>query len=117
MREIKFKFWLKDDESMVGWFDAIDSFGGIEYFMLSDEVQRLQFIGLTDTDGVEIYSDDIVNDHNGIGVVKYSDKRAAYRVVYGDGTAKWLIDYNLRGERKSIKVIGNERQNPELLEQ
>ena len=82
-----------------------------------DDVEFMQFTGLTDTNGVEIYEGDIVSDHNGIGVVKYSDKRAAYRVVYGDGTAKWLIDYNLRGERKSIKVIGNERQNPELLEQ
>ena len=136
MREIKFRFvfgvgdevrfkLLSIDEALNCHFaqdemaeqinedlGVTDDEGAYEFELISKD----QFTGLTDINGVEIYEGDIVSDHNGVGVVKYSDKRAAYRVVYGDGTAKWFMDYNLKGERESIKVIGNELQNPELLE-
>lgn len=74
-----------------------------------------QFTGLLDCNGVKIFEGDIVRDHNGIGEVQYSDKKAAFKVNYHDGFAKWFIDYNLKGERESIEVIGNIHQNSELL--
>tara|TARA_R110000851_G_scaffold288012_1_gene442085 strand:+ start:281 stop:751 length:471 start_codon:yes stop_codon:yes gene_type:complete len=83
MRENKFRFWLKNDESMVGWFDAIDSVGGIEYFMLSDEVQRLQCTGLTDINGVDIHDGDIVN-------VCYESNEYIF-----DG--KYIVDFSCEG--------------------
>jgi len=66
-----------------------------------------QFTGLHDCNGIEIYAGDKVQDHVGLGVVKYSDKHGAFRVSYGDGFAKWFYDYILNGERESIQVIGN----------
>lgn len=74
-----------------------------------------QFTGLLDKNGVEIYESDVVLDHVGVGVVEYNSRRSAFRVNYRDGTAKWFIDYTLKGERFSIKIIGNMHQNPELL--
>ena len=120
MREIKFKYIFKglpfsSADAGFNWHVKIFTLDRIEagviclsnLYHLGELVAKLQFTGLTDANLVEIYEGDIVSDHNGVGVVKYSDKRAAYRVVYGDGTAKWFMDYNLRGERESIKVIGN----------
>ena len=74
-----------------------------------------QFTELLDFNGAKIFEGDIVRDHNGIGEVQYSDKKAAFKVNYHDGFAKWFIDYNLKGERESIEVIGNIHQNSELL--
>lgn len=75
-----------------------------------------QYTGLRDKNGVEIYEGYLIRDHVGVGEVKYSPEHAAYRVCYGDGRAKWFIDYNLPGEKESIEVIGNIYENPELLE-
>jgi uncharacterized phage protein (TIGR01671 family) len=75
----------------------------------------MQFTGMLDANGKEIYEGDVVSDHVGIGVVEYSKKNAAFRVNYCDGYGKWFIDYTLKGERESIEVIGNIHQNKELL--
>lgn len=76
----------------------------------------MQFTGLTDKNGADVYEGDIINDHIGVGVVEYKDDRCAYRVNYCRGNyAKWFIDYILSGEIDSVQVIGNVFENRELL--
>lgn len=77
-------------------------------------IQIMQGLWIADSNGTDIYEGDIVTDHLGIGVVEYSEKYAGFRVNYKDGLCKWFYDYNLRGERESIEVIGNIYENPEL---
>jgi uncharacterized phage protein (TIGR01671 family) len=79
-----------------------------------DEAVLMQFTCIYDTKSKEIYEKDIIEDHLGRGVVEY--KTGAYRVNYGNGECKWFIDY-LTSERKTIEVIGNIYENPELLHQ
>lgn len=74
----------------------------------------MQFTGLVDKNGAEIYEADVISDHLGVGVIEYKDEYGAFRVNYKNTHAKWFYDY-LSGERKTIEVIGNMYENPELM--
>ena len=123
MREIKFRVWSIDE--YISLNEAInDEIVVIQHPNSSKEslievnwegVEIEQFTGLLDCNGVEIYEGDIVEDHVGIGVVEYSERKASFKVNYRNGFGKWFIDYILKGERESIKVIGNIHQHARLL--
>lgn len=118
MRQIKFRAWNVENQEMIDADSlAFDYYEPLcEQLRDSDEMKFMQFTGLTDKNGVEVFESDIVQDHIGKGVVKYSEEHAAWRVHYlGSSSAKWFIDY-LPNERKTIEVIGNIHSNPELLE-
>ncbi len=125
MREIKFRVWNIDE--YISLNKAIhDDIVVIQQPSSSNDslieinwegVELEQFTGMHDKNGVQIYEGDVVSDHVGIGVVEYSEKRASFRVNYGDGLCKWFIDYNLKRELESIEVIGNIHQHAHLLEQ
>ena len=126
MREIKFRAWNKERQKILDVFDInfrtpaavqILDENYVLYDELFDCVELMQFTGMQDKNGMQIYEGDVVSDHVGIGVVEYSEKRASFRVNYGDGLCKWFIDYNLKGELELIEVIGNIHQHAHLLEQ
>jgi uncharacterized phage protein (TIGR01671 family) len=109
-RVIKFRAWSDIDKTMCD--------NGFVKHRLSallsiKNYHVMQFTGLHDKNGAEIYEGDIVQDHIGAGVVEWHS--AAFKVNYRDGWAKWFYDYTLKGELESIEVIGNIYQNPELL--
>jgi hypothetical protein len=110
MREIKFRVWNKD----AGCFDYVqlsggsnDGFGGIS------NLDWQQFTGLHDKNGNEIYEGDIV-----------AYDYASTPIEHRKGAVEWSAEYcgwrfdDLLIEptpRKTIEVIGNIYENPELL--
>lgn len=79
----------------------------------------LQFTGVEDENGKEIYDGDIVLNHTKSiernGVVKYSDIHHAYIIDYKrkkDKRDNWLF---MHGTEHNLEVIGNIYENPELL--
>jgi uncharacterized phage protein (TIGR01671 family) len=110
MREIKFRAWDKALKFMHSGNQFISMYLDKDGCLNSPELEFLQYTGLKDKNGKEIFEGDIINDCSRGWTVKTSDNGA------------WLLDYaNGSGEKylypinKHIEVIGNIYENPELL--
>ena len=109
MREIKFRAW-----NTVSWhkpgmvYDYQDSIY-VESIGFNDpDVPIMQYTGLKDKNGKEIYEGDIVECGNmGEGIVYYDVNIGGFSVNLGT-TFDCFIDY-------AELVIGNIHENPELL--
>ena len=116
LREIKFRAWdgerLRDVWSL-GWIDGeMDYISTPKHNGPAEEFKLMQYTGLKDKNGREIYESDIVAS------VKYGK---GYEVVYySQGFwLRWIAEGGkspLWWESEDIEVIGNIYENPELLQ-
>ncbi len=123
MRQIKFRAWDKFNQMMwyqkdsIGLFftnmeELIDGENGISY---------MQFTGLHDKNGKEIYEGDIMGANrvggviDVIGKVLFDIDFASFVIEYTNGGWSYLWEHLNNSANEGRSVIGNIHENPELL--
>lgn len=127
MREIKFRAWRgemldwsKLDDS--GLIEEIFSFHNPGYDSAGNYYDIMQFTGLHDKNGTEIYEGDIVRGdfRSPVGAVKFYTEDigscgCCYEEFRGSGFAAYGGNAAIRLGGDECEVIGNIHENPELL--
>jgi len=77
---------------------------------LLEQVELMQYTGLKDKNGKEIYEGDICESIDGIFLVTWNEEKSAFIMVFQDGERLYLEEM-----REDTKIIGNINDNFDLL--
>lgn len=131
MREFKFRIFdgIRMDYNVIGFDyncggikrDIIATFNekyGVEYFKIDNNFPLMQYTGLRDMNGKEIYEGDILNDGYYNYQVYYNEDEAKFTVDgFYEPSQDTPHDIFSEGAYKSMKIIGNKFENSELLKE
>ena len=112
MREIKFRTFYKDENILYRDVDISS-----ECLPIDDEnVVIMQYTGLKDKNGVEIYEGDILAGCNG-SINGFGKRWGNYSIYFKDGKFNVPLWGTLEHQDSThwVEVIGNIYENPELL--
>ena len=137
MREIKFRAWDKTENRMArnveelkfnskGIYAVVLNHLGFEMRRRANDVELMQYTGLKDKNGKEIYEGDVVRTHFSFGhevtqepfIIKWNKERAMFegskpKPLEND----YLVTFSFFPEQRFLyEIIGNIHENPELLE-
>jgi uncharacterized phage protein (TIGR01671 family) len=120
MREIKFRAWDKKEKVMRTVSLLNTSYMGTEYqtiyfesgpYRHLSEIELMQYTGLKDKNGVEIYEGDIIRLSDAL-------EPNIETVCFEDGAFRASVHHEIFDTLQSyeVEVIGNIYKNPELAE-
>lgn len=118
-RDIKFRAWIKNNKRMEMCIEVNPFYIGDcdRFHWKHEEVELMQYTGLKDKNGNEIYEGDILEfvATKTKWIVSYS--HGAFVISYQNSNINILYDCSIKdGMLKHMEIIGNIYKNPELLE-
>lgn len=122
MREHKYRAWHPDDKVMIYDLNTPSLCHGV---LIGEDYILMQYIGLKDKNGKEIYEGDILyfeveneisSAYNGgkPGVIKFDDRKSCY-YIHTILNKNVTINHGYDAYGKTLQIIGNIYENPELL--
>ena len=120
MREIKFRAWDRKNKKWINiqgfnfqnyWIIVWHWVNGKQYFYMPQDVDLLQYTGLKDKNGKEIYEGDILRCNNLYFEVYYDTEMAMFNLK----RQEHKITSFLLSATHLYDVAGNIYENPELI--
>lgn len=126
-REIKFRVWDKEEKKMILSKNVTDSINIFARGCLSSNIELMQYTGVKDKNGTEIYEGDIVEFND----VEYSDSPSQKFTIrsgedfhrdccYLQNINEYIDQYikdNGEYPDDSIEIVGNIYENPKLIKE
>jgi len=130
MREIKFRAWIKEDKKMenvktMGFTDktirCLKKNEFINAYLLRrvsfDDVELMQYTGLKDKNGKEIYENDLISCNKYKNIVVFFEN-GCFKVKYSkNDTTNVTCTLDTFLEKYKCKISGNVYENKNLLEE
>ena len=112
-REIKFRAWDSKKQCMDYGSNSLV----FDYYDMVEPACIMQYTGLKDVAGKEIYEGDILGIENATAKVVFWEVPPEFGLDHQHNSHEWCDDWSLADDHFRMEIIGNAYEHPNLLKE